>query len=639
MPDEKSQSLAESIKFQQTLLEKLALTDKKFSDAHVRDVDKQIEQYKNLKKQVEEYWKSNKLGNEEYLKSSIRVNEELHQLDKLYRDSAGFFQRQWIGVKDTIGGAFDSLTNKLGIDLKTAGTVGLIVWAAGVLDAQRVMANFARLSGEQFGDLKNKGKDAGESFYRGMTDQSVRMNLGSLLFVTDMMRQQFTETLFRQGAQLKAGELKPKEFGLELNKGQDELLKFGQAYGITSEQMAKHLYTFQDIFRTTTMRSVESIEKFIGIAQDLQVAPNRFLSLMNNLTQSFKLQKIGADELIDVYRRMYSLGMGVEVTETMTSTLVGAIANLQEDKLAGMIQATTGLRGKQVIDEMMKFYIPPTGKEEGSEVGTTMSRLTLLQNFFKKVGITDEFSGSKFTQQFLGLGKFEEGVNIFRALNEYMKGGITSQESLTEALKVLQKTTPARDQLINTVVNSMQLLVRYLYDIATSWIFKLPKYDASLIPDKNELIIQRDTETMSNLQKELALTNIEIQSEKSKYARMEDKDVDKPGVKTHLEDLNKKSVMHQQWIEYYKKKIDDLQKETEEEEKSRFYNLKGNKMPAYNYPDFNQKPPAESQTVVHELRLAPDARNIVALDKNIEISTQVFNTGRKYHGYYGPKGQ
>jgi len=453
--------MGETIGYNKTMLDKLTVAQNTYNTLKKKGLNDEIYLYKNLKKETEEMFRAGDLGAKEFLDNITSIEDKLQNLEYISKKTQGFFGKMASGV----GEAFDSLSNKLGVNIMDASIVGLTIWSLKISDAQRVMGRFVSHTADSFGEL---GGESADEFFKNYISHAKHRNVASTMFITDMMRQDFNTALFRLGSQLRGPEL-----DATLSGSTERMLKLGQAYGMTTQDMAGKLTTFQDIFQETTKQSSDSIEGLIGLSLKLRVAPSIFLGMVQGLTDAFKIQRIQIDEIVDVYERFYRGGLlgsgtlGTGMSRELTETVISGVANLDMPAITAMMAKTLNLSGQPLLDKVEAFY-----EATGSTSDKTLSRLQLFQNFFGSFGkdvTQDWLKGTSLIKSYLpGVKDTATATKIWQALKDAHIGetGFDSVTALQMTNEILLDTTSAEELATTTIINTMSMIVRILYSIA-----------------------------------------------------------------------------------------------------------------------------------------------------------------------------
>lgn len=504
--------MGERIGYNKAILDKLTAATNSYNTIKINGLKNELKIYKDLEKETMSMFKSGSIGAQQFEEHLIDIKEKIENIKKIEDISKGFFRKGFENAGKEGLGILSSMSQKLGIDVERAGVVGWSIWIAGVLDAQRVMAGFAKQSFKLFGDAGGK---SGETFKAGFETQASKMNASSLLYVTDAMRQQFTSTLFRSGFQLRGIGGDTYEAGKSFSFATERLLKLGSAFGMTAGEMGEHLSAIQDVFRNTTKQSTDSLEQLIDTSLKLKAAPSAVIGLVQQLTSAFKAQRIEIKDIIDVYNRFWKGGdiakgsLGIGLSRELTGTVVTSLANLDQGRIAAMLSKVGNngqpLGGKDLTDALEAFYSTKPGTKEQD---LSQSRLQLFLNFMKSFPEElrkDYVSGTALIKYSLGV-QDDTVVNklweSFKTLTGESITGEGSLEAQRNAVDILLDTENASDQFANVIINGLNLAVRYLAIIAKAGGSSDTEYTKFIaqnkkISDKQELK-EKERETLVN---------------------------------------------------------------------------------------------------------------------------------------------
>lgn len=322
---------------------------------------------------------------------------------------------------------------------KTAvGAIALLLLAQ--VDAQRKLSTLVGSAAGLYGKLGSDGGQLfGETYTKALTPY--------MAYITDEIRGPFLKSLLDLGVPLRG--LAGDDFKIL----SDQLLVLGGAFNIASSTMAETMFQFQDIFQKSTADAGLDIEKLANTSLALQVAPARLISLVSNLTSTFKLQKIGIQDITSVfvsYRKNAQLG--VEAATELTQKTIGALAGLDESKIAGLLALTSGKGGAALGSSLVDFF-----KIGGQSVS---SRLDLALNAFKNLEtkfpavMSNEFARTRMIMQTFGVQDFSTGVQLLKAVESTSASGGTTADAVKEAAKIMQGTTGSV-QMINNILQNL----------------------------------------------------------------------------------------------------------------------------------------------------------------------------------------
>lgn len=319
---------------------------------------------------------------------------------------------------------------------KTAiGAVALLLLAQ--VDAQKRLQTLVGFSGNLYGKL---GKEGGENFGSAYINSLSKY----AALINDQNRGKFLKALLDIGAPLRGVS------GGDFKVLSDQLLLLSQAFNVSGESMAEMLFNFQDTFQKSTLEAGTDIKKLANTALSLQVAPSRLLSLVNNLTSSFRLQKMSIQDITSVfvsYRR--SAELGVEAATELTQKTVSALAGLDEGKIAGLLALTSPKGGAELGKGLVDFF-----KIGGKGVS---SRLDLALSAFKKLetrfDVKDEFVKTRLIMKTFGVQDFSTGVQLLNAVEKSSKTAGGTKDAIEEASSILEGTTGTVEMMNNILQN------------------------------------------------------------------------------------------------------------------------------------------------------------------------------------------
>jgi len=428
----------------------------KSSASTYNELMKSSEKFKDLQKEIVEYFKAGKIDVGVY----DNLKKDLEKSKEVYKEIAKETQSTFSKVIDDTGSlakkGIDGILEKFDLSMETLNLPGIILAIFQNLDAARVIGGFAGETAKIFGKIGDSaGKNFANEFGKSMTHAGESTSM-TFRFVTDQLRDQLAQDFFKLGLQIRG------VTGSQFAALSNDLIVVSQAFKIPLDNIAKYTFAFQDIFRVNTERAMKSIKDVITNAYTLGVAPERFLNLIANQTEQFKLQRIQISEVSDTYRRFYQgLGLGVEVSEELTQKVVSSLAQLSSGKLAAYISLTTGFTGEDLTDTMLDFY-----RGQASGQNTTNSRLELVQNTLKVLQekfpeITkNQYVGVKAVMEIFGIQQMEVGVRLYDALSKQIKGISSNNDLMSTVNDILTDTHSAVEQGLGLILNALSWLIR-----------------------------------------------------------------------------------------------------------------------------------------------------------------------------------
>jgi hypothetical protein len=398
------------------------------------------------KNEIEQLWKVGKISHSKYQEVVELANRRISTTSRLIPKS---FSSSWIDAGKLAGNALADLAQKIGIDFASASLAGIAVWLAGHIDALRITRNWAKFTVEIFGKA---GKDSASLFGTQFIPAGNEM-LANARFVTDEMRNQFMKASFQIGLAIR---------GISGAQWQDEmerLLVTSQAFGISIDDMVQKLFSFQDIFRLTTGQAGTEIEKLTDVSLRLGVAPQRFLSLVSNLTDQFKLQRIQIGDVSQVFTQYFDqLRLGVNITEELTKRTITALGSLKEGRIAALLALTTGTGGAELGKELVGFY---RGENMADRLDLVLDAFKQLQVNFPQV-LKNEFAGVRMIMTSFGVQDFETGVRLYDAFTKNLENTSGVADAAEKAREILQGTKSASEQATTFVVNALNAIIRMI---------------------------------------------------------------------------------------------------------------------------------------------------------------------------------
>lgn len=315
-----------------------------------------------------------------------------------------------------------------------------IIAALAFVDAQKKLATLSGYTVELFSKTGGAG---GKAF----GDQFVNTFSPYPQFVTDNMRGEFLKAIMDLGVPIKG------ITGTNFKTLTDNLLVLGKAFNVSSDQMADTLFNFQDILGKSTVDAGNDISKLANTALSLQVAPARLLTLSNNLVSTFKLQKMSLKDITEVfvsYRR--NANLGVEAATELTQKTVGALAGLQEGKIAGLLALTTG-QGGQALGQSLVNFFKIGGRDVSSRLDLALKSFKALEDKFPAV-MQNEFARTRLVMQTFGVQDFSTGVQLLQAVEGTSNTVGGTQDAVKKAADILAGTSGSIE-MINSILQNL----------------------------------------------------------------------------------------------------------------------------------------------------------------------------------------
>jgi hypothetical protein len=468
---------------------------------HLKDLEIQ-------RKKIVDMWKGGLISVTQYHKAVTAANRAIVVAQK---EAATVFTKMWSGAASTTKSALSQMSQKIGLDLEHASLIGLAAWGLGLIDLQRRLSNWAGLTGEMFG---MGGKKGGEAFRKGMLEYMPDRE--TFRFVTDQMRMEFGQTLYQLGANL--GEFSGKSMPAQIG-----LIKFGQAFGIATGEMAQSYFTFSDILKKSGTGVSDYVNTIGAQALKWKLHPGLIVSMNARLLDQYKLMRMSGKELTDILGRLVSVtgvakdGFSKMLTVDIAQKWVSAIESLDQSKIAGLIKLVAPehmTRGMTMLSTLQRFYKEgrlEIKEEKTGKIVETMDReqlniagmLKLQKQLIDSQVKPEDRSGRlmQLIEGFYGLAP-EVASPIAEAILKVSKGGEALSDKEIKGLakkvdQILKETTPIGDQMLNVITNGLNLLVRGVWLIVGGL---SKRWGGMVVPTKQDLEQKQLFELMSKQQ-------------------------------------------------------------------------------------------------------------------------------------------
>jgi hypothetical protein len=469
-----NKNVSETVGLFEDFKKRLDLSGKKYDE-----LKKSAKELDEVQQEIIKSYKKGKLdiGSREELLKLLAKDRTIIKESKETPHSESYEDTKKVGTN-----LANQVLDKFGLSMESLNLPSVILAIFNNMDMGRILGGFAGRTAEVFGKM---GKMASLEFNASFTETTNMAGsswFATNRFVTDQLRNQILQDFYKMGLQIKG--VSGSMFAGMTN----DLIILSEGFKIPLDNIAKYTFQFQDVFRKNTAQAMLSVKNVINEAYNLGVAPERFLRLIADQTEQFKLQRIQISEVSDVYRRFYSgLNVGIEMSEQLTQSVISSLAQLSSGKLAAYISLTTGLGGKDLTNTMLDFY-----RGSASGQNTTNSRLELVQKTLKELQTKfpeiqqNQYVGVKAVMDIFGIQQMEVGVKLYDALSKQVKGVSTSNDIMNEVNGILTDTKSAMEQGVNLIVNFLSTILRII--VGAYKFFTFGKMDDSFLkPLSDEL--------------------------------------------------------------------------------------------------------------------------------------------------------
>jgi hypothetical protein len=440
--------ISESVELFENFKKSLDLSGKRYDE--LKDSAKDL---KDIQEKVTKAYKEGKI--------TIGAHEELQKQVSTSRttikEATQIDQSEMYKTAENIGKSLaDQVLGKFDLSMQSLNWASIILAIFNKMDMGRILGGYASKTAEVFGKMGSASARMFDAEYTTGMGTAGSSWLATTRFVTDELRNKLLQDFYQMGLQIKG------ITGMTFASMTNDLIILSEGFKIPLDNIAKYTFQFQDVFRKNTAQAMQSVKGIINEAYNLGVAPERFLKLVADQTEQFKLQRIQISEVSDVYRRFYSgLGVGIEMSEQLTQSVISSLANLSSGKLAAYISLTTGLGGTDLTNTMLNFY-----RGSASGQNTTNSRLELVQKTLKELQTRfpeiqqNQYVGVKTVMEIFGIQQMEVGVRLYDALSKQIKGVSSTNNLMDEVNDILTSTKSAIEQGVNLIVNILSVFLR-----------------------------------------------------------------------------------------------------------------------------------------------------------------------------------